>query len=199
MIFLNKDSQWVLALPPMIAESLLTPSGITLSSFKGNSASEDKKGSVTVTHSNFTSSTFHCRKRPKKPQKNNKKLEQSMTHSCCFCNSKVKAEHGVGGWTCSWSLFDRRGTDEMRSASYGGDLWSLFHVLLYCSTRLTGESCRAVKGFRIGCCTLQLQRQSSNCCYSRRNGRKSGWTKVTALSLEAAGFDEFLLANAQLG
>lgn len=44
MIFLNRDSQWVLALPPMIAESLLTPSGITLSSFKGNSASEGQKG-----------------------------------------------------------------------------------------------------------------------------------------------------------
>lgn len=30
-------------LPPIMAESLLTPSGITLSSLKGNSASEDVK------------------------------------------------------------------------------------------------------------------------------------------------------------
>lgn len=45
MIFLKiQTPQWVLALPPMIAESLLTPSGITLSSFKGNSASEEQKG-----------------------------------------------------------------------------------------------------------------------------------------------------------
>lgn len=29
--------------PPMMAESLLTPSGITLSSLKGNSASEHRK------------------------------------------------------------------------------------------------------------------------------------------------------------
>lgn len=45
---------WQRCVPPIMAESLLTPSGITLSSLKGNSASEHREERKEERKSNHT-------------------------------------------------------------------------------------------------------------------------------------------------